>query len=63
MLIYIGTGIFRERTLRKFQMIEEFLNCIVCFHIFYFTDFCSNWDAQEAFGWSMICIVSIYYLF
>lgn len=63
MLIYVGTGIFNERKLRKFQQFEEFLNCVVCFHIFLFTDFVNNWDAQENFGWSMIGIVSMYYAF
>lgn len=62
-MIYVGKDVFNERLLRKFQLFEEFLNCIVCHHMFLFTDFCSNWNSQELFGWSMIGIVSLYYLF
>lgn len=63
MLIYVGTDIFQEKMLRHFQMVEEFLNCIVVHHMFLFTDYCPHYEVQEVFGWSMIGIVSSYFLF
>lgn len=62
-MIYIGIGLFKERKLRRLQLFEEFLNCVITWHMFYFTDFCPSPHFRYHFGWSMIFIASAYCFF
>lgn len=59
MFLYIGTNPLKSRIHNKIEQMNEMVVCLVSLHMNFFTDWVSDPEVQEMYGWSMIAIILI----